>query len=180
MSIRPGPSALLTPSRTASVALLAVATLAGALTGCGGGANATGAGSPDPQPVAPNAVGDTVHLDPAMRRSVDHAVSAARAAGVSLRVTSGWRSRTHQQQLYDEAIQKYGSPAKARSWVLPPEESAHVKGSAVDVGPASGAIWLEEHGVGFGLCRRYDNEPWHFERLAGATGSVCPPREPHA
>jgi len=68
----------------------------------------------------------------------------------------------------------------ARRWVLPPGESAHVRGGAVDVGPESGARWLEQHGVRFGLCRRYDNEPWHFERLAAAKGSTCPRREPHA
>lgn len=54
-----------------------------------------------------------------------------------------------------------------------------MKGQAIDVGPASGASWLEGNGVRLGLCRRYDNEPWHFERLAAAKGSSCPPREAH-
>jgi D-alanyl-D-alanine carboxypeptidase len=63
--------------------------------------------------------------------------------------------------------------------VLPPEESEHVTGRAVDVGPEAGIAWLREHGVRFGLCQRYANEPWHFERLAGAKGSACPPMEAH-
>jgi hypothetical protein len=135
---------------------------------------------PPPPPQAPTGTGDVTNLTPALRRSVDLAIAAARADGVELRVTSGWRSRDHQQRLFEAAVAKYGSASVARRWVLPPNESAHVRGEAVDVGPPEGAAWLESHGVRFGLCRRYANEPWHFERLAGAVGSSCPPMEPHA
>lgn len=145
-----------------------------------GGAQAPAPSWSAPVPQAPTGTGDVGRLSPALRRSVERAIAAAREAGVELRVTSGWRSRDHQQRLYEAAVAKYGSAAAARRWVLPPGESAHVLGEAVDVGPPSGAAWLDEHGVRFGLCRRYDNEPWHFERLAGAKGSVCPPKEPHA
>jgi LAS superfamily LD-carboxypeptidase LdcB len=131
-------------------------------------------------PVAPMGVGDTSHLTPALQRAVRRAIAAAAADGVELRVTSGWRSPRHQQELFAEAVRKYGSPEAASHWVLPPARSAHVRGEAVDVGPAAGAHWLEEHGVRFGLCRRYDNEYWHFELLAAAKGSDCPTREAHA
>ena len=131
-------------------------------------------------PVAPDGVGDTTRLTSALQRSVTLAIAAARRDGVTLRVASGWRSRAHQQRLYEDAVAKYGSPAAARRWVLPPGESAHVRGEAVDVAPPAAADWLARHGVRFGLCRRYANEPWHFERLAGPKGSVCPPLEPHA
>ncbi|MDQ1711803.1 MAG: zinc D-Ala-D-Ala carboxypeptidase [Frankiaceae bacterium] len=131
-------------------------------------------------PVAPTGVGDVEHLTPALKRSVDRAIEAARAEGVALAVTSGWRSAEHQQRLFDDAVRKYGSRTVARQWVLPPSESAHVRGEAVDVGPPSGASWLETNGVRFGLCRRYANEPWHFERLAAAKGSRCPTLQPHA
>ena len=159
--------------------VLLIALLAGGLLLRPGSAAAP-AGPGDPPPVVPSGVGNTAQLDPRVQRAVTRAIEAAGADGVELRVTSGWRSAAHQQELYDAAIAKYGSPAKARRWVLPPGESNHVKGLAVDVGPESGARWLEEHGVRFGLCRRYDNEPWHFERLAAAVGSTCPAREPHA
>lgn len=96
-----------------------------------------------------------------------------------MQVTSGWRSAERQAELHREAIEKYGSANKARQWVLPAEESEHVRGGAVDVGPPAAVTWLEQHGVRFGLCQRYANEPWHFERLAGAKGSVCPAMEPH-
>ena len=123
---------------------------------------------------------DTDHLEPTLHRQIDRATAAAAADGVDLHVTSGWRSRAEQQQLFQAAVRKYGSPEAASHWVLPPDRSAHVSGEAVDVGPRAGARWLEQHGVQFGLCRRYDNEWWHFELLAPANAGTCPPREPHA
>jgi hypothetical protein len=107
-------------------------------------------------------------------------IEDARTDGVELTITSGWRSAEHQQRLFDDAVRKYGSRAEARHWVLPPEESAHVTGSAVDVGPPAGAAWLRANGERYGLCQVYANEPWHFERLAGAVGSRCPALLPHA
>jgi hypothetical protein len=132
-----------------------------------------------PVPVAPTGEGNVSKLTPRMRRAVDRAVRAAAADGVELRVTSGWRSPEHQARLYAEAVDKYGSAERARRWVLPPDESAHVQGEAVDVGPPAGAKWLDANGVRFGLCQRYANEPWHFELLATAKGSSCPAMEPH-
>jgi hypothetical protein len=119
-------------------------------------------------------------IDPALSRAIARAQTAARTAGLDLQVTSGFRGVATQQRLYDQAVAKYGSPQRARQWVLPPAESAHVKGLAVDVGPPAAAAWLEKHGVRYGLCRRYLNEGWHFERLAPAIGQRCPPMEPYA
>ena len=130
--------------------------------------------------IGPSSDEEVTGLSPALRRSVDAAIAAAAAEGVELRVTSGWRTVEEQQALYDEAVATHGSAERARQWVLPPEESAHVRGEAVDVGPQAGAAWLQQNGERYGLCQRYDNEPWHFERLAGALGSRCPAREPHA
>ena len=119
-------------------------------------------------------------IDPALSRALGKARTAALTAGLDLQVTSGFRSAATQQRLYDQANATYGSPEKARRWVLPPAESAHVKGLAVDVGPRAAATWLEKHGVRYGLCRRYVNEWWHFERLAPAIGQLCPALEPYA
>ena len=63
--------------------------------------------------------------------------------------------------------------------MLPPKYSAHVLGKAVDIGPTAAMTWLNQNGWRYGVCRRYDNEPWHFEALT-APGTKCPPREPHA
>ena len=119
-------------------------------------------------------------IDPALSRALGKAQTAARTAGLDLQITSGFRGAATQQRLYDQAIAKYGSPERARHWVLPPAESAHVKGLAVDVGPPAAAAWLERNGVRFGLCRRYVNEGWHFEGLAPAIGQPCPAMEPYA
>lgn len=139
-----------------------------------------GQGVGEPAGVAPTGVGNTDHLDAGLRHAVDRAIAAATADGVDLRVTSGWRSARQQQQLFDAAVATYGSAERAHHWVLPPAESAHVRGLAVDVGPSAGARWLERHGVHFGLCRRYGNESWHFERLAPARGARCPALQAHA
>ena len=130
--------------------------------------------------VAPHAGrGAEQGLDPELDRRLGRALADAHAAGVPLEVTSGWRSARHQQELLDRAIEKYGSRSAATHWVLPPRDSAHVRGHAVDVGPSAGMAWLEEHGAAYGLCRRYANEPWHFEPLV-APGGRCPALEPHA
>lgn len=162
--------------RRLAVAALLVAVGVAVLGGPSGAGPADEPSAP-PSPVVPQGVGNTTRLTPSMHRAVDRAIAAAAADGVELRVTSGWRSRAHQERLFREAVRKYGSPEAASRWVLPPHRSAHVRGQAVDVGPEAGARWLDEHGVRFGLCRRYDNEPWHFELLAAAKGSDCPARE---
>jgi D-alanyl-D-alanine carboxypeptidase len=119
-------------------------------------------------------------LEPHLSQAFSRVRTAALAAGLDLQINSGFRSATEQQRLYDAAIAKYGSPEKARHWVLPPAESDHVKGLAIDAGPPAAAAWLEKHGVGYGLCRRYLNEWWHFELLAPGVGQRCPALEPYA
>ncbi|MFJ6808975.1 hypothetical protein ACIQRK_23575 [Streptomyces anulatus] len=47
---------------------------------------------------------------------------------------------------------------------------------ALDIGPADAAEWLSEHGAGFGLCRIYRNEPWHYELRTEAIDRGCPRR----
>ncbi|REH55938.1 D-alanyl-D-alanine carboxypeptidase-like protein [Kutzneria buriramensis] len=78
-------------------------------------------------------------------------------------LTSGHRMYAEQHELFLEAVRSYGSERAARQWVLPPEESSHVRGRALDVRPTEGARWLERHGGRFGLYRTYANEWWHFE-----------------
>ncbi len=131
-------------------------------------------------PLSEAGPGDVRNLDPALRHAILAAIYAARADGVQLDVNSGYRTPQHQEQLYQQAIVKYGSAQAARAWVLPPDESDHVSGRAVDVEPAAGIAWLETNDVRFGLCRKYANETWHFELLAPNIGQKCPPLLPHA
>ncbi len=113
-------------------------------------------------------------LAPVLREAVQQAASDARAEGVTLRVNGGWRSARYQRVLLRRAVKTYGSIEVARQYVLPPAESKHVTGEAVDVVPSDASGWLAEHGAEYGLCQIYANEPWHFE-LATTPGGACPP-----
>ncbi len=63
--------------------------------------------------------------------------------------------------------------------MLPPDESSHVTGLAIDVGPAEHVHWLSEHGGRHDLCQVYAWEPWHFEyRPEWVNGDVCRPPVP--
>lgn len=83
--------------------------------------------------------------------------------GQLIGLTSGYRDPCAQQRMFDAEVRRSGSPASARLLVLPPAESSHVKGIAMDIRPTEGARWLEEHGASHRLYRMYDNEWWHFE-----------------
>jgi hypothetical protein len=50
-----------------------------------------------------------------------------------------------------------------------------VSGNAVDIGPLDATAWLAEHGVRYGLCQIYRNEPWHFELRPEAVDHGRPP-----
>ena len=118
-------------------------------------------------------------LDPALLSAVQAAANAAAADGITMTITSGWRSPEFQELLLDNAVATYGSFAAARQYVQTPGGSKHVLGQAVDVGGAGADQWLIANGARFGLCRIYANELWHFELAADATGT-CPPLPPNA
>jgi D-alanyl-D-alanine dipeptidase len=91
-------------------------------------------------------------------------------------VVSGYRNPEIQEQLFQNAIIKYGSPKAARKWVAPPGKSAHQTGRALDInlGVPIGSkfvnrqrkteayAWLKENASRFGFYP-YANEPWHWE-----------------
>jgi LAS superfamily LD-carboxypeptidase LdcB len=115
------------------------------------------------------------NLDPALLGALRRAEADAGADGVEFVVDSGWRSPEYQEQLFREAVLKYGSEEEAARWVATPETSAHVSGDAVDIGPSGAAAWLSEHGAEYGLCQIYSNEPWHYELRPEAIDIGCPP-----
>jgi len=98
--------------------------------------------------------------------------------GQLIGLTSGHRDAAEQHRLFTAEVRRSGSTPAARRRVLPPEESAHVAGIALDVRPAGGARWLEQHGWRYHLYRRYDNEWWHFE-YRPEYGGQAPPLRPH-
>jgi D-alanyl-D-alanine carboxypeptidase len=130
---------------------------------------------PDDTTVFDDGIPGVAHLDPALLGALRQATAKAADDGVELHVDSGWRSPEYQAQLLREAISKYGSEAQATRWVATPNTSAHVSGDAVDVGPSGAAAWLSEHGVAYGLCQIYGNEPWHYELRPEAIAQGCPP-----
>ena len=106
-------------------------------------------------------------------------VGAARADGIReplLLPVSGFRDPARQRQLWQAALQRYGSPQEARKWVAPPGSSAHQSGRAIDFylgGRNSSANvtqlrtlpayrWLLTNAVRFGFYP-YAAEPWHWE-----------------
>jgi zinc D-Ala-D-Ala carboxypeptidase len=127
---------------------------------------------------------DTQHsavgrLEPGLLRAIQSAATAAAADGITMTITSGWRSAAFQQRLLDTAVRTYGSFAAARQYVQTPTMSKHVTGEAVDVGGTGADQWLIAHGSRWGLCRIYANELWHFELATDAAGN-CPALLPNA
>ncbi|GAA1324445.1 M15 family metallopeptidase [Leucobacter albus] len=112
-------------------------------------------------------------LDPALRDAIQAAASDAEAEGVSIELTSGWRSADYQASLLSNAIADYGSEEAAREFVSTPQASKHVTGEAIDIARVDPALWLEQYGNAYGLCRTFANESWHFE-LATTPGGECP------
>ena len=85
------------------------------------------------------------------------------ASGGRVTIKSGHRSTARQSALWNAALAKYGSVAKARKWVAPPGKSNHERGTAVDFG---GDLKLvAKLAPRFGLHQALSNEPWHYEPI---------------
>jgi zinc D-Ala-D-Ala carboxypeptidase len=176
-------------------AALSAATLVGlaapAVAAPGDGSDATAAGPavdvpadgylPDGQRLSPFDLSEPAvnRLTPELLDAVQQATRAAAADGVTIGLTSGWRSPEFQRQLFTDAVTQYGSPAIASQYVAAPEVSKHVTGQAVDIGPTSADDWMLNNSQRFGLCQIYANEIWHYE-LAADYGGTCPPLRPNA
>jgi hypothetical protein len=123
------------------------------------------------------ASGSVAEIHPQLMQRFNTAKLFAAHDGVSLVITSAFRSLERQEILYQREVQKRGSESEAAKWVLPPHSSNHPKGLAIDVNypmDPLGALWLDNNGWRFGLCRVYANEWWHFEAVSGP-GVACPP-----
>jgi hypothetical protein len=114
------------------------------------------------------------NLEPDLLDALRAATKEADDDGVELSIKSGWRSPDYQNQLLRDAVAEYGSEKEAARWVATADTSPHVSGDAVDIGSAKGIAWLSEHGVEYGLCQIYRNEPWHYELRRVAAGDGCP------
>lgn len=116
-------------------------------------------------------------LDAEAAAAWTEARQAAADEDVTLCLNDGKRSRTQQQEIYDDYLRRYGEQT-ADELVLTPDKSSHVTGFAIDVQPAAAYRWLQATAGSLGWCRIYDNEPWHFEYRAGYVTKGCPDRLP--
>lgn len=120
-------------------------------------------------------------INPYLANRIRAAQIAANQKQFNIGITSAWRSLTEQTRIYNKAITKYKSAKEANNWVLPPQQSMHPWGLAVDVhfGSQRAANWFKKNSSVFGLCRMYKNEWWHFEPVI-APGGRCPKLKNHA
>lgn len=90
----------------------------------------------------------------------------------NLRVSSGFRSVERQEELFEAALAKYGSPEAARKWVAPPGHSQHNHGNAADLKYLSPAAldWAHKNAAKFGLAFPLSNENWHIELADARNG----------
>ena len=119
-------------------------------------------------------------LPPATLAAWQRLESAAGADGVRLCLNDGKRSREQQARQFAQAVRDFGNAELASKYVLQPDESMHVVGIAVDIQPLASAAWVERNGRALGWCRRYENEPWHFEYDAAYVTGGCPALLPSA
>jgi hypothetical protein len=127
----------------------------------------------DPVPAHPL---EASTLDSLLATRFAAAKAIAHSEGISLQLTSGFRSKAEQARLFADEVDKLGSEEEASKWVLPPDISHHPQGTAIDVNynfDRPSTMWLEINGYKFGLCRAYANEWWHFEALT-SPGVKCP------
>ncbi|WP_098240269.1 M15 family metallopeptidase [Streptomyces formicae] len=129
---------------------------------------------PDGVTVFDDTVPAVSRLDPELLRALRRAATSAADDGAEFHVNSGWRSPKYQEQLFRQAVAKYGSEDEAARWVATTATSPHVAGDAADIGESDAADWLSEHGADYGLCQIYRNEPWHYELRADAADHGCP------
>jgi D-alanyl-D-alanine dipeptidase len=75
----------------------------------------------------------TTELHPVLIQRFNAAYLTAKRDGVNLYITSGFRTLTRQELLFENAVKKYGSESEAAKWVLPAPYSHHPQGLAIDV-----------------------------------------------
>ena len=119
-------------------------------------------------------------LDPRFTMALQRLYAAAPPnVQQGLMLNSGFRSVQRQQQLFADAVSKYGSEAAARKWVAPPGRSQHNHGNAMDLKFADPSIrqWVHQNAQNYGIHFPLKHENWHAE-LVGARGKAGAPSAP--
>jgi hypothetical protein len=98
-------------------------------------------------------------MRPDVAAAFDRMAAAARSAGISLIVVSGFRSDAEQAALFAA----HPDP----TWVAPPGHSLHRCATELDLGSEAAYAWLAGNASRFGFVQRYSWEPWHYGLDAG-------------
>jgi hypothetical protein len=98
-------------------------------------------------------------MRPDVAAAFDRMSAAARGAGLSLIVNSGFRSDAEQAALFAA----HPDP----KWVAPPGQSLHRCATELDLGPETAYGWLAANASRFGFVQRYSWESWHYGYDAG-------------
>src|SRR3954469_36261 len=102
-------------------------------------------------------------MRPYVAIAFDRMAAAARGSGISLVVTSAFRSDAEQAVLFA----RHPDP----KWVAPPGRSLHRLGTELDLGPPGAYGWLAANAKRFGFVKRYSWEAWHFGYTRNAGSS---------
>lgn len=126
----------------------------------------------------------------AMKADLESMNAAAKQAGLTLMLASGYRSYQTQIAVYNNEVKTYGQAAADRESARP-GFSEHQTGLAADLAPASGkcvvedcfastpeGAWVAAHAYEYGFVIRYQNgkeattgyryEPWHVRYVGKA------------
>jgi len=93
-------------------------------------------------------------MRPDVATAFDRLYAAARADGVTLAITSAYRSDAEQAELFAAHPDPH--------WVARPGHSLHRYGTELDLGPPSSYGWLQRNAGHFHFTQRYSWEPWHW------------------
>jgi len=133
---------------------------------------------------------ESMQLRAAAADALEQMFSGAKAAGLNLMLSSGYRSYTYQVGLYNGYVRSEGQAA-ADSQSARPGHSEHQTGLAADIEPASRTCelnacfantpegrWLAANAYQYGFILRYlpdkvaitgyESEPWHFRYVGKA------------
>ncbi len=98
-------------------------------------------------------------MRPDVAAAFDAMAAAAAAAGITLTITSAFRSDAEQAALF--------AANPDPTWVAPPGQSLHRCATELDLGPPGAYSWLAANAGRFGFLKRYSWEAWHFGFVAG-------------
>lgn len=113
----------------------------------------------------------SIHLSREAAAGLNKMIQIAKSKNLEVRVSSSYRSIEHQHDLWEDAVEKYGSASKARKWVAPPGHSRHNFGNAIDLrihraGKRIPQAEFDQIIAQAGMYRPMSWEGWHVEPLS--------------